>query len=153
MCVYLDSGPKLCVRQADGLFAARSPETLCRGRSVLFSPVSLGHFLDVSSLGPECGHWGPGLGGQLDWFWKIIDVASPYERIGPPLPSQLLPCEGKVFISPQPNTRIRLKAALSTCVCCRPVRPVIACNSPRQVSVDATDAHDARKLIVVKLRN
>lgn len=71
----------------------------------------------------------------------------------PHLPSQLLPCEGKVFISPQPNTRIRLKAALSTCVCCRPVRPVIAQNSPRQVSVDATDAHDVITVTVVKLRN
>lgn len=30
LCFYLDSGPKLSVRQADGLFAARSPETLYR---------------------------------------------------------------------------------------------------------------------------
>lgn len=64
LCFYLDSGPKLSVRQADGLFAARIPETLYRDTARSdSSPVSLGHFLDLSVFGSGCGHWGPELGG------------------------------------------------------------------------------------------
>lgn len=116
------------------------------------SPVSLCHFLDLSVSGPGCGHWGSAsriITLFLENNWCCISIWAHRERrtsLPPPHP----PSEGKVFISSQTNTRIRLKAPPLTCGCCRPIRPLIARFTPP--GLDAADAHDSINRAIVWTR-
>lgn len=107
ICFCLDCVPKLCVRQTDGALRARGR---C-GETVRFSPTARAS-LSVTFWTFPCSAWGvdTGTGARrivglvLKNNWCCISIWA--HRT--PILSQLLPCYGKVFISVQTNTRVRM---------------------------------------------